>query len=111
MLKEFRIWDGEQMRKWDTAIADLHDPCLTIDPFQSGWTIMQRTPWHDCKGQAIFEGDILKIKSARLKDGCLFTMRWIDGGWDFPGDGERLQKVCEVVGNCHQDPQLAQQSI
>ena len=80
-------------------------------------TVGQFTGLKDCKGQEIFEGDILFVKAENpywSKFDSKHVVTWCNDGWilnDYGTDDPELFHIlmnnnCEIIGNVHDSPEL-----
>ena len=114
---EQRRWHFGMLRVWrDQSFAIETTQGLAVD-FVDPNTVGQFTGLKDCKGQEIFEGDILFVKAENpywSKFDSKHVVTWCNDGWilnDYGTDDPGLFHIlmnsnCEVIGNLYDNPEL-----
>jgi uncharacterized phage protein (TIGR01671 family) len=75
-------------------------------------TVRQYIGTYDCKGERIFEGDIIKINERNIyvveyyEENAKFELCTLGGAYMGFDTIKRLEYVCEIIGNKYDNPEL-----
>ena len=114
---KFKTWDGKKII-WPAQLINTDDNAVYGYYDDSGcgkeenYPIMQFTGLYDKEGQEIYEGDVINTPDGKLEvfyeeGGFLVINEDENHGADlFTYANDKLENICEVIGNIHENPEL-----